>query len=361
MFALRLFLLLLLAPPLVRGAATDSPRDVSATLEMVRAKHGLPGCAVAVAEKGKLTATGAAGVLRVGKTALVDTDDLWPIASCTKSMTATLVGMVVDTGKLRWDMPVPEALPGFACNRAWRKVTVWDVVTHRSGLGPLWYPENSQIISVLSPEQQREAYVRSIVAREPAGPPGKSAYSNAGYAMLGVMVERALGEPYESALKKRIFAPLALDSAGFGPVSGGLSELSGHQRDGDRIVPKNAPTGATSSVMTPAAGVQVSITDFARYAAWVSSNEPKLLAAETAAKLGTPPQDDKYAGGVWKTVMPGIGGEALCHTGTIGGFFCVMYTSGGRACVAAINLEGFGWEWIGDEIVAEVLKLDAGK
>jgi hypothetical protein len=59
---------------------------------------------------------------------------------------------------------------------------------------------------------------------------------------------------------------------------------------------------------------------------------------------------------MWETFLPGIGGEAVCHTGHQGGFFAVFHAGRERASVSVFNTEGGGWEWLGDEISAMALK-----
>ena len=355
---LRVLLLIISGLAMCTLAVSAEPRDISPELEAVRVKYKLPGCASAVIEKGRITAIGASGIRQAGRNAPVTTADIWWIASCTKAMTATLVGMLVDAGKLRWDMPIPEALRGMPCDASWRKITVWDLITHRSGLGQVWMPE-AGFSGLFSPREQREMFARSLLSHAPEETPGKFSYSNAGYGLLGAILERASGETYEELLRKRIFTPLSLESAGFGPPTmqlGRLDQPFGHRRQGDRFLPVDPSiSGRYPSMLTPAAGVHMSLEDFARYAAWISGNEPVLVKPETFARLQTPPAGESYAGGLWKTKMPGIGGAAVCHTGTMGGFFAVFYSSRDCACVSVFNAEAIGWEWQGDEITAAAL------
>src|SRR5581483_8396545 len=118
-------------------ALAAEPRDISPELEILRAKYKLPACASAVIEDGQIMALGATGLRRADRDVHVTTADLWHIGSCTKSMTATLVGVLVDSGKLRWDTTIPDALPGVPCHPAWRQVTVWHLATQRGGVGSI--------------------------------------------------------------------------------------------------------------------------------------------------------------------------------------------------------------------------------
>ena len=338
----------------------DEPRDISAALEAVRAKYKVPACASAVVENGRLVAIGATGLRRVDRDVRVTKDDVWHIGSCTKSMTATLVGVLVDAGKLRWDMSVPNALPGVPCHAGWKKVTIEHLVTQRSGIGGMSNGDWTAIESAQgSPREQRARFARTLVARAPAQPPGKFAYSNPGYGVLGAILERAADAGYEELLRRHIFAPLRLTTAGFGAAAtpGKLDQPWGHYRNGERLIAASpTPDNQFPAALAPAACVHLSLTDFARYAAWLSSGEPRIVRAETFTRLQTPPEGSFYAGGLWQTELPGIGGPAVCHCGHLGGSFGVFHAGKTRACVSVFNTEGSGWEWLGDEIAAAALK-----
>ena len=202
--------------------------------------------------------------------------------------------------------------------------------------------------------------IRTHAARQaPAQPPGKSfAYSNTGYGLLGAIIEHAADQSYEDLLRAHIFKPLALASAGFGPpaAKGQVNQPWGHYRDGDSIVATPpAPENEFPPALAPAASVHLSLADFARYATWLGTNEPRLVSAETFHHLQTPPGDSAYACGQWKTEVPGIG-PVLAHTGNMGGFFGVFYTAPRRAVVVVFNVNGIAWEWLGDQIAAVAVK-----
>lgn len=349
--------------PLFSLAATAlaaEPRDISAALEPLREKYKLPACASAVIEDGRITALGATGVRRADRDVRVTVDDVWHIGSCTKSMTAILVGVLVDAGKLRWDMPIPDALPGVPCDPGWRAVTLDHLVTQRSGIAPMsgagWRNLDT---GGGTPREQRAAFARALLAAAPAKPPGKFDYSNSGYGLLGAILERAGDASYEDLLRKHIFTPLRLTTAGFGAPAtpGKLDQPWGHRRSGDQFTPvAPSPQSQFPAALSPAASVHMSLTDFARYAWWLSTGEPRIVKAETFTHLQTTPEGSGYAGGHWKTELPGIGGAAVCHTGHMGGLFGVFHSGSKIACVTVFNTEGGGWEWLGDEIAAAALK-----
>jgi hypothetical protein len=198
-----------------------------------------------------------------------------------------------------------------------------------------------------------------LLAQAPAQPPGKFEYSNSGYGLLGAILERATDTSYEELLRRHIFTPLGLKTAGFGAPAtpGTLDQPWGHyRRDGGLTPTAPSPNNQFPAALAPAASVHMSLEEFAKYAAWLAGGEPKLVKPETFARLMTPPEGSSYAGGLWTTELPGIGGAAVSHCGHMGGFFGVFHAGHGTACVSVFNTEGGGWEWLGDVIAAEALK-----
>ena len=344
------------------AVAVAAPLDLAPTLVPLREKYKLPACGVAIIEGGTITAIGVTGKRRIDRDTTATTDDLWHIGSCTKSMTATLAAMLVDEGKLRWDMTVTEALPDIPAHPGWQKVTLEHLITQRSGIsgmsGKQWRAIEA---GDGSPREQRAQFSRQILAASPALPPGKFAYSNSGYGLLGAIIEHAANRSYETLLRERIFAPLKLTTASFGaPGKKGEwnpSQPWGHYRNEDELTPAApSPDNQFPPALAPAACVHMALRDFAKYAWWVSSNEPALVKPETFQKLKTPPKGSNYAGGMWITELPGIAEPAVSHSGHMGGFFGVFHSSKKKACVTVFNTEGGGWEWLGDELAAAALK-----
>ncbi len=356
MIVLRICLLLALA---LKCLAAE-PRDISSALEPLRAKNSLPAVGAAVVEDGHIIAIGATGRRRVDRETRVTAEDVWHIGSCTKSMTAVLVGALVDEGKLRWDMSVADALPGIAVHEAWRAVTIEHLLTQRSGIPGMTRVDWMELERDSgTAREQRVAFAKTLLAKPPAQPPGKVfAYSNSGYAILGAIIEQAVNQSYEALLAARIFQPLALASAGFGApaTKGQVDQPWGHFRSGENLVAASpVAENGFPPAFAPAACVHLSLPDFARYAAWLGTNEPRLVSAETFRHLQIPPAGSHYACGQWQTEVVGIG-PVLAHTGHLGGFCGVFYTSPKRAVVVVFNTEGGGWEWLGDEIAALAVK-----
>ena len=143
----------------------------------------------------------------------VGTDSRFAIASMTKSFTAVLALRLVDAGELSLDDTLAARLPEYAADYADR-VTVRHLLQNRSGIAhyidlPGWF--DNDVKRSLTPD----ALLRALAALPLKFEPGTEyLYSNANYYLLGLMIEKAAGAPYEAVLAAHILEPLALNDTG---------------------------------------------------------------------------------------------------------------------------------------------------
>lgn len=336
------------------ASTTLSPADLSTRLEPLRAEFKLPALAAAVLHHDRVVALGAVGVRKAGSTAAVTPADKFHIGSCTKSMTAVLAAMFVERGRLRWDTPLGGIFPERAdqMNPAFRAVTLEQLLAHRSGApesldadglwGRIWAHDGA-------PPEQRLLLLDGVTRRPPAAAPGtKYIYSNAGYAMAGAMIERVAGKPWEDLIREMLFAPLGMDSAGFGAPAtpGEVDQPWGHTAGllGLKPVPPG-PRADNPPTIAPAGTVHCSIGDLAKYAAFHlrgARGAAKLLQAETFKTLHTPISGQDYALGWLVVPRDWAGGLALTHSGSNTMFFTVIWLAPAKdfGVVVATNLGG---------------------
>ena len=312
---------------LVSGSATvpaaPPTNDMSQILEDIRKKHDLPALAVVVVKDGAICSRTAVGVRKWGDATPITTNDVFHIGSCTKSMTATLAAILIEEGKLRWDTTIADVFPelkGKMDKCVNESVTVEQLLRHRGGVpgSPpdsawkrAWEKEGA-------PMQQRLEFIQSVLSQPPAAAPGtKMIYSNQGYSIIGAMLERLTGTPWETLITDRLFEPLHMDSAGFGPPGtiGAIDEPWGHTRKlliTTPIQEDNPPS------IGPGGTVHCSLDDLARFTIFHMDrvHAGGLLKPETLAKLHTPPAGGDYGCG-WVVLQRGwAGGNALMHNGS---------------------------------------------
>ncbi|MCI0462993.1 MAG: beta-lactamase family protein [Gemmataceae bacterium] len=338
------------------GSATvqDNPpteKDLKALLEPLRRKHDLPALAAAVVSGRGAVAVGAVGVRRRGKDTPVTAEDRFHLGSDTKAMTAALIGSLVETGELSWDTTLEKAFPQLVAMMVpeLRKVTLAELLTHRSGLpanlpGGWWTVPRKG-----TPRQQRLVVVAKAVSDGPEVKPGtKFLYSNLGYVVAAAMAEEAANATWEQLMEKRIFGPLGMTTAGHGPPARGAKVLQpfAHQSSGKPV--PSATKSDNPPVMGPAGRVHCSLGDWARFIAdQIRGNrgERALLKPATYKKLHSVHfKGDFYTLGGWgsRTDDPRAGGLLLAHDGSNTLNYATAWVAPGRdfAVLVATNQGG---------------------
>lgn len=320
---------------------------VNQSLAVIRDKHHLPALFGAVVRGDAVTALGAVGVRKVGDPTPVKPGDQVHIGSDTKAMTATMLGTLVDEGKLDWSSTVRAVFGDRAkkLHRDVQGVTLWHLLTHRAGL-----PANGPWRSLkgkTTTDQRRDLLTRMMSAAPASAPGTKYAYSNVGYALAALMAEQVTGQSWEALMHARVFGPLAMISAGFGPpgTRGKVDQPWGHTALGKVFVPiqsDNAPA------LGPAGTVHCTLADWGKFAAQHMDESavkvsPRLLKPDTLRKLHTPPEKDEvYAGGWGVLQRPWAGGTALSHSGSNTMWYATIWVAPirGFALLSATNAGG---------------------
>jgi len=284
-------------------AAAFGKDSLNDQLEPIRTKYGLPALAAAVVKDGKIIASGAVGVRVHGMDIPVALDDRFHLGSDTKAMTATLAGMMIEEGKLRWDSTIGEVLgpvlPGLKPKFA--AIKLEQLLSHTSGI-----PSDDDEIMKLyfSPDAYdyslTDYRLRMISAwgtkHEPAVfDEPQFHYSNLGYVIVGAMIEKASGQPWERLITTRIFEPLDLKSAGLGPQAtfGKYDAPVGHAVDDKgNISPRPwGPAADGPAPVGPAGIAHMNVEDFATWAGWNAGEGkrgPAIVKPETLKRLHQP-------------------------------------------------------------------------
>jgi D-alanyl-D-alanine-carboxypeptidase/D-alanyl-D-alanine-endopeptidase len=250
------------------------------------------------------------------------------VGSVTKTMTATLLALLAADGSLRLDDEVGRWLPAGA-NAG---ITVRQLATHTSGLPRLAPNMSMPTVDLVNPYaefgvEQAEEGLRQAVA----APGAPMLYSNFGYQLLGLVLERASGLPYEQLITDRLLTPLGMSRSGVGSNAGGIP-LPGHDHRGE-LPHWDHPLAA-------AGGVEATIGDLARYTSACLRPPPSPLgAAITAAQTPRLPVE---AGGhqalAWRVSDDGI----RWHTGSTGGFSAAVLIDAIRGRAIAMLASCFG-------------------
>ncbi|MGW0595177.1 serine hydrolase domain-containing protein [Streptosporangium sp. NPDC002607] len=166
-------------------------------------RHGVPGAALAVLADGELTEV-ATGVLNRNTGVETTADSVFQVGSTTKVWTAALVMQLAEEGLVELDRPVREYLPEFAVADGSEKViTVRHLLTHSGGFDGDLFEDTGRGDDCL------DRYVGYLHDAGHVHAPGALfSYCNAGYCVLGALVERMRGTTWHQAMREHLLGPL---------------------------------------------------------------------------------------------------------------------------------------------------------
>lgn len=319
--------------------------NVSAEIENIRAAHHLPGISAMAVKKGRILAQGSAGIRRQGDSTPLLASDPINIASCTKWMTATMVGRLVDRGILRWDLRVREVFTNYATfNPAFPEITLDQLLCHQGRIEDSVSFQNrhgAQFLSVPGNISEIRRWVADTVLKDPPAPLGT--YANQGYTVIGAMVEIVTGKDWETLLREEVLEPLRMHSSGVGIVfDDALPPKApvGHSLAAGGTIPK--PVGRVvgnvdrfdQAAYGPGAYVTCTLQDWAKFLHMqMTSDLSDYLSPGTAAQL-----QGAFSGvqGYGRGVNAGLTrawaspGYALNHSGDVFGEDCVFWAAPAR-------------------------------
>ena len=282
------------------GCATQPP-DVPTLLERYRKNWNLPALAGAIVTSQGIVAVGAVGKRKYGDTTPVTLDDQFHLGSDTKSMTATLLAIFIEEGKLSWGTTLAQALPELAetMHPAYREVTIEQILAHRAGFRhDIQKSQEARAELYRLPgtlREQRWAKAKEILQEPPEFQPGSQfQYSNLGYVIAGVVAERSGDASWEELMTQRLFVPLGMSTCGFGAMGapGKVDQPWQHTFDGKQHVAlEPGPMSDNPLLIGPAGAAHCSMGGWGKYLASHLQGERGqggVLKAETYKKLHIP-------------------------------------------------------------------------
>jgi CubicO group peptidase (beta-lactamase class C family) len=198
---------------LASSSSQVSSKQIESVFGSVRSTDA-PGAAVLVVRNGKPVFREGYGVADLRTRTPIDPETDFRLASFTKQFTAMCIMLLAHDGKLHYDDHLTDFFPDFPAYG--KPITVRNLLNHTSGL-----PDYEEILMKQYPNtpddkipQIHDAGVLKSLEQQTAGqfPPGsKWQYSNSGYAVLAMIVEKVSGKPFGQFLHERIFVPLKMN------------------------------------------------------------------------------------------------------------------------------------------------------
>lgn len=325
-------------------ASRDGDPRITDLLAPIVARHRVPAMAAAIVSSRGVEAVGVVGVRKWGSREAATLDDLWHLGSETKAMTAALAGRLVERGLLSWDTKVEELFPELAegFDPVLKEVTLLHLLSHRAGVpvGLTWSTLRGDTVG----EKRVDAVRRALQGPALSLPGSQYLYSNLGYVVVGAMIERVLATSWETSIRREIFAPLSMRSAGFGGLGtpGKTDQPWGHPAP-RKPSAANGPESDMAAVLGPAGRVHATVQDWAAFIADQLRGDRGtggILAPDTYRALHTPPFGGGYALGWEVTRRDWGGGTVYTHIGTNTEYYATVWMAPERdfALLVCTNL-----------------------
>ena len=252
--------------------------------EKARLKHKVPGVLVVILQDGAVRIAGF-GVINVDHPLDVTKDTLFQIGSITKTFTGTLLMKLVEEGSLDLDATIRTYLPDFrvADEQVSKQVTIQHLLTHTSG----WFGD---FFHDTGPGADAGAkYVADMAGLEQLAPLGQVwSYNNAGFFLVGHVIETVTGQPYQQVLRKKVLEPLGLENTFFDP-----GDVITYRFATGHDAMQVARPWALPRAAYPIGGITCSISDLLAYAAFhmgdgYTPDGKTLLRRESLAQMQIP-------------------------------------------------------------------------
>jgi CubicO group peptidase (beta-lactamase class C family) len=216
----------------ITGAAVPGMESYDKTIRDLMQKYAIPGGAIAVLRDGKLIYARGFGYADVENKTPVQPDALFRIASVSKPITGVAIMKLVEEGKLKLDDRVALFIahlapaPGATVDPRWEQITIrqllnhtagWDRDKPNGGFDPMFRPAIAAAAVNAPAPASAETIIRYMKGMPLDFNPGeKHVYSNFGYAILGRVIERLSGMPYEEYVRARVLAPVGANRTRLG-------------------------------------------------------------------------------------------------------------------------------------------------
>ena len=345
--------ILLSTAPAPQDAAprADDPKfeQLASLVERKAAEYRIPGGAFGIVRNGR-TIVRAFGITNADNPQPVTPETVFPIASISKTLTATAIMRLVEQGKLQLDAPVKRYLPEFTVRdpHVTGNVAIWHLLTHTAGWEGQLTPEDYGISSLTRfAESQREL--------PQLAPPGEVwSYNNAGFTIAGRVIEVAAGQRIHEALRDLVIQPIGLTRTFTRTEEAVTHRFAAAHRSSAEALTVVRPISRSSTVT--AGGVWMSLSDMLAYARFhlgdgtdddgrvvLTRKSLEQMRSARVSKVGT---DDEMGLGWHLRKVGGV--MTASHGGTLGHISLLVLVPERRMALAVLTNSNEGWRLIQD-------------
>lgn len=312
------------------GIAGDG--NLSANMDYIIKKYEIPGIAFITLKSGQTLEQMEKGTRIFGQQMSIAENSKWHIGSITKSMTSSLVAILVEKGVLDWETTIGETIEG-EYRTEYEEINMIDLLSQTSGVSTqdLIYPHEDD-----RPLSEIRMHWTLSALNIPQSNKGDFSYSNNNYVIAGAILETITGKTWEDLIIEHLFEPLQMTESGFGAPGRNTTELQpwGHFYDESEwleISPKDIMSDNPAS-LGPAGTIHTTLNDMKKYIRF-HLGMTNLLSQNSLDILHREVNNSTYALG-WN-----VNEYGFFHAGSNSRWYAMLFVSadGEYACFAVTN------------------------
>lgn len=197
-------------------------------------------------------------------------NDRFHIGSNTKAMTAFIVAKYVEKGKLKWSTKFFDIFPEWKdnSNAEYETITLQELLSHRAGIQP-FQGENDPVIPEFqgTKQEKREAFGKFVLTLNPVETDSvqKFNYSNAGYTLATLMLEKVTGKSWEQLVQKVFNKDLKLNVEFSWPDNQTQKDTWGHSFENGKLIPVPSTVDFHLDYTEPAGDLNIKLNDYIKF------------------------------------------------------------------------------------------------
>jgi len=197
-------------------------------------------------------------------------NDRFHIGSNTKAMTAFMIAKYVENGKLRWTTKFFDVFPEWIAksNPAYANITLLDLLTHKAGIQPFQGENDPQIPDFKGTKREkRNQFGQFVLTLERIKPTEQDPfiYSNAGYTLAALMLEKVANKSWEQLIEKVFNKDLQLYVKLSWPENKKRKDTWGHSSENDQLTPVPSTNDYHLDYTEPAGDLNIKLKDYIKF------------------------------------------------------------------------------------------------
>lgn len=238
--------------------------------DSIRKAYKIPELSYAVVSDDSILEIQALGLHSVALSDSATLNDRFHIGSNTKAMTAFIIAKYVEKGKLKWTTRFFDLFPEWKekSNPGYTNISLQDLLSHKAGIWPFQGESDPEIpdFKGTNPEK-REQFGRFALTLEPVFPDEQNPfiYSNAGYTLATLMVEKVTGKSWELLVEKVFNKDLKLNVKLSWPENQKTKDTWGHNSENGKLIPVPSTVDYHLDYTEPAGDLNIKLKDYIKF------------------------------------------------------------------------------------------------